>query len=65
MFGSLAALSLADTIAVLVLTVILAAAGVGMPVCLLVLTLAPVVTIVGYEAVGYRHVEEALERQRS
>jgi len=31
----------------------------------LVLVLAPVVTIVGYEVLGYRHVEEALERQRS
>jgi len=56
---------LAGTIAVLVATLILAAAGVGMPVCLLVLVLAPVVTIVGYEVLGYRHVEEALERQRS
>jgi low temperature requirement protein LtrA len=56
---------LAGTVAVLVLTVLLAAAGVGMPVCLLVLVLAPVVTIVGYETLGHRHVEEALERQRS
>jgi hypothetical protein len=51
---------LAGTAAVLVLTVVLAAAGVGMPVCLLVLVLAPVVTVVGYETLGYRHVEEAL-----
>ena len=30
--------------------------------CLLVLTLAPAVTIVGYETVGHRHMAEALER---
>ena len=46
----------------LALVIVLAAAGVSMAVCLLVLTLAPVVTVVGYETVGHRHMREALER---
>ncbi|WP_037501929.1 low temperature requirement protein A [Solirubrobacter soli] len=50
------------TAAVFVLTVVLAAAGASVAVCLLVLMLAPVVTIVGYETVGHRHVAEAVER---
>ena len=53
---------LAGTAAVLVLTVVLATAGVSMVICLLVLTLAPAVTIVGYEVVGHRHMADALER---
>jgi low temperature requirement protein LtrA len=44
------------------LSVGLAAAGVGTPVCLVVLALAPAVTVVGYETVGHRHVAEALDR---
>ena len=32
--------------------------------CLLVLMLAPVVTVVGYETLGHRHVTEALARMR-
>jgi low temperature requirement protein LtrA len=50
------------TVAVLALVVVLAVAGVSMAICLLVLTLAPVVTIVGYETVGHRHMREALDR---
>jgi hypothetical protein len=53
---------LAGTAAILVASVVLAAAGVGMSVCLVVLMFAPVVTIVGYEVVGHRHVATALER---
>jgi len=53
---------LAGTLAVLALSVGLAAGGVRMTVCLVVLTLAPVVTIIGYEMVGYRHTSEALRR---
>ena len=44
------------------LAVVLAAAGVSVAICLLVLVLAPAVTIVGYETVGHRHVADALER---
>jgi low temperature requirement protein LtrA len=53
---------LAGTAAILVLSVVLAAAGTEMTVCLLVLMFAPIVTVVGYETVGHRHMSEALER---
>jgi len=55
---------LAGTAGVVVLSVILAGLGVGVGACLLVLMLAPVVTVVGYETLGYRHVAEALARMR-
>jgi low temperature requirement protein LtrA len=55
-------LLLAGTAAVVVLSILLAALGVSMAVCLIVLALAPVVTVVGYETIGHRHVAEALER---
>ncbi len=51
------------TIAVLILTVVLAAVGVAMPVCLIVLMCAPLVTVIGYETLGHRHQAVALERQ--
>jgi low temperature requirement protein LtrA len=51
---------LAGTAAVIVLSVVLAALGAGVGACLLVLMLAPVVTVVGYETLGHRHVEQAL-----
>jgi hypothetical protein len=53
---------LAGTAALLLLSVLLAASGATMTVCLLVLMLAPVVTIVGYETLGHRHMDEALTR---
>ena len=40
--------------AVLALAVVLAAAGMSVPVCLLVVVLAPVVTVVGFETLGRR-----------
>ena len=48
----------------LALSVVLAALGVSVAVCLVVLMFAPVVTVVGYETLGHRHVEEALARMR-
>lgn len=51
---------LLGTAAVLVLSVALAAVGVGMAWCLVVLALAPVVTVVGYETAGHRHQEALL-----
>ena len=42
--------------------VLLAAAGVGVPVCLIVVALAPVVTVVGYETIGHRHLADAIRR---
>ena len=46
------------------LSVVLAALGAGVGACLLVLMFAPVVTVVGYETLGHRHVVEALARMR-
>jgi low temperature requirement protein LtrA len=56
---------LAGTAGVILLAVVLAAAGAGVAMCLVVLMLAPVVTVVGYETVGYRHVAEAMARMRA
>ena len=53
---------LAGTALLLVASVALAAAGVGVPVCLIVLALAAVVTIVGFETLGHRHMADALGR---
>jgi low temperature requirement protein LtrA len=46
----------------LVAPVLLAQAGVSVVICLVVLTLAPAVTVVGYETIGHRHQAEALAR---
>ncbi|MFF3644782.1 low temperature requirement protein A [Streptomyces sp. NPDC002564] len=43
------------TLAVLAVAVLLALAGVPVAVCLLVVMLAPFVTVIGYETVGHRH----------
>jgi low temperature requirement protein LtrA len=53
---------LAATGAVLALAVVLAAAGVSVPVSLLVVMLAPAVTVVGYETLGHRHMSDAMQR---
>jgi len=53
-------LLLALTAVVLTASVVLAAAGLSTPVCLLVVTLAPVVTVVGFELLGYRHAADAV-----
>jgi hypothetical protein len=52
----------AGTMAIVVGSVVLAAAGVGIAACLVVLALAPAVTVVGYETVGHRHMAAALEQ---
>lgn len=53
-------LLLALVAAVLGLAVLLAAAGISMANCLLVVTLAPVVSVVGYEVRGHRHAAQAI-----
>jgi len=53
---------LVGTALVLVASVAAAMAGLDMAACLIILTLAPVVTIVGYEVAGHRHRMAALER---
>jgi low temperature requirement protein LtrA len=50
-------------IAFLVLGVVLAAIGVPLGWCLLVVTLSPFVIVVGYETMGYRHVSADVERE--
>ena len=52
----------AATAAVLVAGPLLAAAGVSMATSILVIMLAPVVTVVGFEVRGHRHAALALER---
>ncbi|GCD45957.1 membrane protein [Streptomyces paromomycinus] len=49
------------TLAVLAAAVLLAAAGVAVAVCLLIVMLAPFVTVIGYETVGHRHQEHMLK----
>ena len=51
------------TAAVLGVAVWLAAAGISMANCLLVVTLAPMVTVVGYELLGHKHAAEALAKR--
>lgn len=51
---------LSVTTAVVAAAVLAALAGVDMAVCLVILMLAPAVTIVGYEMLGHRHQAEAL-----
>jgi hypothetical protein len=53
---------LVGTTAVLALAVLLASAGLPMAVCLVVLMLAPLVTVLGYETVGHRHLNAAMNR---
>ncbi len=53
---------IAGTVVLLVLPVVLAANGVSIAWSLIVLSLAPWVTVVGYETHGYRHNAEVLAR---
>jgi low temperature requirement protein LtrA len=50
------------SLAVLAAAVLLAAAGVGMPACLLVVAASLLVPVIGYETVGHRHMLEATQR---
>jgi low temperature requirement protein LtrA len=49
------------TLAVLLVAVLLSAAGVAIAACLLIVMLAPFVTVVGYETIGHRHQRRMLE----
>lgn len=57
-------LLLAGTAVLVVVPVLLAAAGVSMAVCLVVLMFAPVVSVAGYETVGHRHQADAIARDQ-
>ena len=50
------------TILVLAGAVLMAAAGVRMPLCLVVVAASLLVPVIGYERVGHRHMHEATER---
>jgi low temperature requirement protein LtrA len=56
---------LGGTAGCIVVAMVLAAADGPMAGCLLVLALAPAVTVVGYELVGHRHKDEMLARARA
>ncbi len=56
------ALLVAITAVVLVGAVLAAGAGVPMTVCLLIVTLAPMVTVVGFELLGHQHAADAIAR---
>jgi hypothetical protein len=43
-------------------SVLLAYSGLPMAICLVVLMVAPLVTVLGYETVGHRHLDAALNR---
>ena len=61
--GDLFAITLfVATVAVLAVPVLLASIGVSMATCLVLLMLAPLVTVVGYETVGHRHMVIHLQR---
>jgi len=49
-----------DLILFLVFAIVAVLCGIDMAGCLVVLMLAPAVTVVGYEVLGYRHHAEAL-----
>jgi hypothetical protein len=46
--------------AVLIAAVVSAGADVPMTACLLIVTLAPVVSVVGFEVLGHRHAAQAV-----
>ena len=52
----------AATVAVLLFSIVLAGWAVPLGWCLLVITLAPTIVIVGYETIGHRHQEAILAR---
>ncbi|WP_280831896.1 low temperature requirement protein A [Mycolicibacterium frederiksbergense] len=62
-FDLIHALLLALGVAALVAAVGLAAGGTSMALCLMVVTAAPVVVVVGFEAVGHRHAAEIIGRR--
>jgi low temperature requirement protein LtrA len=53
---------IAGTAAIVIGSVVFAAAGLSIAACLVVLALAPAVTVVGYETIGHRHMTEAMEQ---
>jgi len=54
-FRAFDALLMSANCAVAMLSVVAAWLGIGLGACLVILMLAPAVTVVGYELLGYRH----------
>jgi hypothetical protein len=54
---------LSGTGVMVALAIIMALSGVGLARCLLIVMLAPIVTVVGYEIRGHRHQAEALAKE--
>jgi low temperature requirement protein LtrA len=54
---------LVGTVGVVALAAAAAFAGIDMAICLIILMLAPTVTIFGYEVLGHRHQVEALAKE--
>jgi low temperature requirement protein LtrA len=52
----------AGNVLLLALAVVLATAGASIGICLLLITAAPAVIVVGYETIGHRHKAAAMER---
>jgi low temperature requirement protein LtrA len=61
-FDSFHILLFAGSVLMLVGAITLAAGGASLGVCLMIVTLAPAVTVVGYETIGHRHQAAALAR---
>lgn len=57
-------LLIAVSAVIVVGSVLMAAAGVPLVWCLVVLSTTPWVTVVGYETIGHRHSEQVLARLR-
>jgi low temperature requirement protein LtrA len=55
----------AGVVALLVAAVIVAALGGSLGICLILVTLSPIVVVVGYETIGHRHEAAVLERALS
>jgi low temperature requirement protein LtrA len=53
------------TLAIVGLAIVAAASGVHLSLTLVILTLAPIVSVVGYETLGHRHQAEALQREEA
>ncbi len=62
-FDALHILLLGGTAAVFAASIVAVSLGVDLAVCLVILTLAPIVTVVGYEIEGYLLQKAALARQ--
>lgn len=56
-------LLLGATAIVIAVVIVAAASGLSMPLCLVILSLAPAVTVIGYEIVGHRHQAAALVKE--